>query len=117
MDLQHPVLNKLRDFCICKTLANDITNASSIQFGDVDPDDLLSFLDPPGASGGPDLSTPPSSGSNASVASSGPSSAPPPQPPPQSATQPPQQNPNDGAKSSRSGGPDEDLLNLIDNYE
>jgi hypothetical protein len=31
------------------------------QLGDVDPDDLLSFLDPP-----PDLSTPPSSGSGMS---------------------------------------------------
>ena len=32
-----------------------------LQLGDVDPDDLLSFLDPP-----PDLSTPPSSGSGMS---------------------------------------------------
>ena len=92
------------------------TNASP-QFGDVDPDDLLSFLDPPGASG-PDLSTPPSSGSNASVAS-GPGSAPP-HPPHQQGS-----NEGGGAKSAsgqhRSGagssGPDEDLLNLIDNYE
>jgi hypothetical protein len=34
---------------------------SFFQLGDVDPDDLLSFLDPP-----PDLSTPPSSGSGMS---------------------------------------------------
>ena len=41
----------------------------SFQLGDVDPDDLLSFLDPP-----PDLSTPPSSGSGMSNSGPGESS-------------------------------------------
>ncbi len=38
-----------------------LSNIFLLQLGDVDPDDLLSFLDPP-----PDLSTPPSSGSGMS---------------------------------------------------
>ncbi len=76
------------------------------QLGDVDPDDLLSFLDPPG----PDLSTPPSSGSNAS---GGPGST-----PTASSQQQPQSSSTEN-KQQQAGGSQQkgDLLNLMDDYE
>jgi hypothetical protein len=76
-----------------------------LQLGDVDPDDLLSFLDPP-----PDLSTPPSSGSGMSGSGHGDSA--------QNVggfqQQQPGSNSNEAANPTSNLTDDDELLSLID---
>lgn len=80
------------------------TDSSDINLGDVDPDDLLSFLDPP-----PELATPPSSSSGSSC-----------HPGDQQQLSNSSQQGHPGTNQGQCGDSDanqDDLLSLIDNYE
>jgi len=92
----------LDDLTFDPTYIIDNAGTDDLTLGDVDPDDLLSFLDPP-----PDLSTPPSSGSGMSTGG-------------QSQTQTNYNQHHPGSNSNESNNPnsnltdDDDLLSLIE---